>query len=95
MLASLQRLIARIAAIAAIVLGAAVAIVLALVTLVSGLLIGSVVAVAAWFGARSRRRDGRGPFDRGGPGGQPPREGGTVIDVEMREVDRDEPPRRD
>jgi hypothetical protein len=61
-------------------------------TLLSGLVIGLVATIAVWFGARSRR--GGGPGRSGGPfggfpddGRQDRRPGGTVIDVEMREIE--------
>jgi len=85
MIHSLQRLLARIAAVAAILLGAALALVLAIFTLFAGLVIGLFATVAAWLATRSRGgqpRSGPGPFSR--PDG---RRDDTVIDVEMREID--------
>jgi hypothetical protein len=88
MIAMIQRALARVAAIAALLLGAALAVVLGLFTLLSGLAIGLVAAIAAWFGARGRRSASQGPadgpFGRGSAGGRPE---GTVIDVEMREIE--------
>jgi len=97
MIHSLQRLLARIAAVAAILLGAALALVLAIFTLFAGLVIGLFATIAAWFATRSRGgqpRSGPGPFGR--PDSRPPaqtqgrpdgRRDDTVIDVEMREID--------
>jgi hypothetical protein len=82
MFATLQRLLARTAAIAAILFGAAVAIVLATITLIAGLVIGAIAAAAAWLGMRSRRGI---PGAEGRPGRERPAEG-AVIDVEMREL---------
>ncbi|TXL66985.1 hypothetical protein [Zeimonas arvi] len=88
MIAMLQRALARVAAVAALLLGAALAVVLGLFTLLSGLAIGLVAAIAAWFGARGRRSASQGPadgpFGRGSAGSRP---GGAVIDVEMREIE--------
>jgi hypothetical protein len=88
MIAMIQRALARVAAIAALLLGAALAVVLGLFTLLSGLAIGLVAAIAAWFGMRGRRGGpqgpGGGPFGAGSGGRRPE---GTVIDVEMREIE--------
>ena len=79
MMQTLQRLLARIAAVTAIALGAVLGLMLAGFTLVAGLVVGLVALIAAWFGARSLR----GPGAAGGT----ERRDVTVIDVEMREID--------
>jgi hypothetical protein len=77
-----QRALARFAAIAALVFGALVAITVAIVTVLTGLVIGTLAMAAAWLGMRSRRAvpGARRPAGRPGPRDL------TVIDVEMREV---------
>jgi hypothetical protein len=89
MLVRLQRAIARVAAISALILGAVAALFLAAMTLAAGLVIGLVATLAAWFGLRARRR-AQGVPGAGGPAadrfGPRPERGGTVIDVEMREI---------
>ena len=89
MIAMIQRAIARAAAVAALLLGAALAMVLAVFTLFSGLLIGVVATIAAWFGARARHDRSQGQSGGGGPFGRRPdrRPEGTVIDVDMREIE--------
>ncbi|NLD70454.1 MAG: hypothetical protein GX644_16775 [Limnobacter sp.] len=83
MMQTIQRLLARIAAVTAIALGAVLALMLAGFTLIAGLVVGLIAMLAAWFGTRSLR--GPGAADRG-PGEAGRREI-TVIDVEMREID--------
>ena len=87
----LQRLLVRSVAIAVIVFGAVVAIVLAMFTLVSGLVIGLGLTLAAKLGARPRGGRFRDRGAASGPGPEdPPGREITVIDVEMREIsDRD------
>ena len=60
MMQTLQRLLARIAAVTAIALGAVLGLMLAGFTLVAGLVVGLVALIAAWFGARSLRGPGAG-----------------------------------
>lgn len=85
----LQRLLVRAAAIAAILFGALVTIVLAGFTLIAGLVIGLFLTLASWLGMRpgAARRGGRGATAR--PQDSRPADDG-VIDIEMREI---EPPR--
>ena len=93
MLVTLQRAIARVAAVAALVLGATVALFLAAITVVAGLVLGLIASLAAWFGLRANRRAGSGFPGTGGQAGPQRRDSstptGTVIDVEMREISRD------
>jgi hypothetical protein len=81
MMDKFQRALARFVALAAILIGATIALMLAAVTLVAGLVVGATVAVAAWFGLRASRRavpGGRGSAGRA--------RDLTVIDIEMREL---------
>jgi hypothetical protein len=83
----LQRLLVRAAAIAAILFGAMVTLVLAFFTLLAGLVIGLFLTLASWLGMRPRA-----PRGGGWPGtkraGRPPDADQTVIDIEMREIER-------
>lgn len=85
----LQRMLARAAAIGAVLAGGALAFVLAALTLVVGLLIGLFVTAAAWFGARSPRPGAGGVF-----GSPPAARNDEVIDVDMREIGPGEQPDR-
>lgn len=79
--ATFQRILMRALALIAVAAGALVALVLALFTLISGVLIGAVTLLMARFG--------HGPLGRRNP--PPPGHGaGTVIDVDMREIRSDE-----
>lgn len=83
----LQRLLVRAAAIAAILFGAIVTLVLAAFTLLAGLVIGLFLTLASWLRMRpgARRHDDRAGAPRSpGPG----RSDDDVIDIEMREIER-------
>jgi hypothetical protein len=83
----LQRLLVRAAAIAAILFGAIVTLVLAAFTLLAGLVIGLFLTLASWLGMRpgARRHDDRAGAPRSPGAG---RSDDDVIDIEMREIGR-------
>lgn len=80
--ATFQRILMRALALIAVAAGALVALFLALFTLISGILIGAVTLLMVRFG--------RGPLGRRNPPPPGSGAGGTVIDVDMREIRPDQ-----